>query len=165
MWETAWNITEFQDGIQLNEEFFIDSDGTTEVLPNSTLPFIKGFYLRNVTSPVIMEVKASFSFSNNNIMQVEYDDSEEYVLPYSDSQYYTYDEISQLSSKDLRIARNEIFARHSYVFNDETLNNYFSQFSWYIPTGLSSKEIENSLNEFEKYNVELIKECEEYYSE
>ena len=73
MWETAWNITEFQDRIQLNEEFSIDSDGTTEVLPNSTLPFVKGFYLRNVTSPVIMEVKASFSFSNNNIIQVEYD--------------------------------------------------------------------------------------------
>lgn len=68
MWESAWNITAFQDGIQLNEKFSIDSNGTTEVLPNSTLPFVKGFYLRNATSPVIMEVKASFSFSNNNIM-------------------------------------------------------------------------------------------------
>lgn len=92
-----------------------------------------------------------------HVDEVEYDDSVEYILPYSDSRYYTYDEISQLSSKGLRIARNEIFARYGYIFNDEELNNHFSQCWWYVPIELSSKEIESCLNDFEKENIQLIK--------
>lgn len=87
----------------------------------------------------------------------------EFILPYSDSMYYTYEQLSQLDQEGLRLARNEIFARYGYVFYDEGLQNYFSQRSWYAPTGLSSKEIEDSLNEFEKYNVELIKGMEVEY--
>ena len=84
----------------------------------------------------------------------------EYILPYSDSKYYTYDEISQLSSEDLRIARNEIFARYGYIFSDEGLKEHFANCSWYVPTGMSSEEIESSLNDFEKQNLQLIKQCE-----
>ena len=91
---------------------------------------------------------------------MESDISVEYILPYSDSQYYTYDEVSQLSLEDLRIARNEIFARYGYIFRDEGLKEHFERCSWYVPTGMSSEEIESSLNDFEKQNLQLIKQCE-----
>lgn len=90
----------------------------------------------------------------------DFNDSSEYILPYSDSEYYTYDEIRQLSSQELRIARNEIFARYGYVFNDEGLKAHFSSCSWYSPTGLTSGEIEGILNNFEKQNLQLIQEIE-----
>ncbi len=92
--------------------------------------------------------------------EIESNESGEYILPYSDSKYYTYDEISQLSSEDLRIARNEIFARYGYIFSDEGLKEHFANCSWYVPTGMSSEEIESSLNDFEKQNLQLIKQCE-----
>ena len=71
-----------------------------------------------------------------------------------------YDEISQLSSEDLRIARNEIFARYGYIFGDEGLKEHFSNYFWYVPTGMSSGEIESSLNNFEIENLRLIQQCE-----
>ncbi len=41
-----------------------------------------------------------------------------------------------LSSKtymELRLLRNEIFARNGYLFKDATLRSYFNQFDWYQP--------------------------------
>lgn len=90
----------------------------------------------------------------------EYNDSSEYILPDSNTRYYTMDEIIQLPIDGLRLARNEIFARHGYSFKDEELKNYFSQWSWYEPTDISSEEIENILNNYEKQNLQLIREIE-----
>ena len=84
----------------------------------------------------------------------------EYILPYSDSMYYSYYQLRQLTKQQLRFARNEIFARYGYVFQDEQLQNYFSQCSWYVPTGMSSEEIESYLNSFERENLKLIQQCE-----
>ena len=36
------------------------------------------------------------------------------------------DDLLHLSTQDLRLMRNEIYARHGYVFNDQNLQNYFS---------------------------------------
>ena len=74
--------------------------------------------------------------------------------------YYSYYQLRQLTKQQLRFARNEIFARYGYVFQDEQLQNYFSQCSWYVPTGMSSEEIESYLNSFERENLKLIQKCE-----
>jgi hypothetical protein len=60
-------------------------------------------------------------------------------------------EVARLSPAMLRIARNEIFARHGRVFSDPALDKFFRTKKWYKP---ESKGIE--LAEIEKANVALI---------
>ena len=67
----------------------------------------------------------------------------------------TESDISGLSSSELRILRNMIYAQHGYIFKSEDLKVYFSQFSWYKP--ITSNV---TLNSTELYNVDFIKRHE-----
>lgn len=83
-----------------------------------------------------------------------------YILPYSDSLYYSTDELMALSKEELRLARNEIYARHGRKFETEDLNAYFSAQPWYYGY-LSMDEFDDSvLNEYEKANLDTIKAVE-----
>lgn len=87
----------------------------------------------------------------------------EYVLPDSDSRYLTRAEVEALSDEELRLARNEIYARHGRMFDSEDLQAYFDSKSWYVPlyTPEEYASIGYSLfNDFEIYNLELIIEVE-----
>jgi hypothetical protein len=50
---------------------------------------------------------------------------DEYILPYSDYEYLEAWQLEDLTEEELRIARNEIFARHGRIFNDKALMSYF----------------------------------------
>jgi len=80
---------------------------------------------------------------------------DEYVLPDSSSKKLTLESLKNLNSSQLRIARNEIYARHGYIFGDDELNIYFSNKSWYVPIGNDV-----NLNEIELYNIGIIKQAE-----
>lgn len=64
-------------------------------------------------------------------------DSNGYVLSDSSSHLYTASEITSLnlSAAELVVARNEIFARHGYDFNNAGLQSYFNGCSWYHNSG------------------------------
>ncbi|MGN1385559.1 MAG: YARHG domain-containing protein [Bacillus sp. (in: firmicutes)] len=79
-----------------------------------------------------------------------------YILPDSDYRYLTYSDIAGLSKAELRIARNEIYARHGYIFKSEDLQDYFSSQAWYSP----DPNYTDNLSAVEKANVEFIKEYE-----
>lgn len=63
-------------------------------------------------------------------------------------------DINNLSSKELRIMRNEIFARHRYVFKSEELKDYFSKQSWYSAERIN---VDKYLSHVEEENIKLIK--------
>lgn len=82
---------------------------------------------------------------------------EEYILPDIASRYYSYDDLDGLDQEQLRLARNEVYARHGRSFETKDLNSYFSSKSWYYGY-LTADEFDDSvLNEFEKANLDLIK--------
>lgn len=62
--------------------------------------------------------------------------------------------------KKLRLARNEIFARHGYIFDSADLNKYFNDKNWYIPSIKPSEWSDSLLNKYEKKNIALIKKYE-----
>lgn len=72
--------------------------------------------------------------------------------------YLTESMLADYSAEDLRIIRNEIYARHGYIFKDEELAAYFESKSWYVPT--TDLVEESELNQYELANVELIKSLE-----
>lgn len=90
----------------------------------------------------------------------EESDYDEYIIPDSSSRKLTKSDIEYLSSKELRLARNEIYARHGYIFNSQDLNDYFMEKDWYEPLVDSSGFDESDLNKYEKYNTRFIKQFE-----
>ena len=86
----------------------------------------------------------------------------EYIFPDSDSRYLTEDELINLDSDALKLARNEIFARHGYIFKDKGLQEYFNSTTWYKgAVGGEDFDMEKEFNDFEKANVALIGSIEE----
>ena len=83
-----------------------------------------------------------------------------YIFYDSDTRYLTNEDLKGLSSWELRIARNEIYARRGRLFNDPSLQNYFDSCSWYNGYISPNSFNENSLNKIEQYNVKLIKKYE-----
>ena len=90
----------------------------------------------------------------------EYNDY--YILPDSSSYYYSYGELSGMSSYDLYLARNEIFARHGRGFKDSALQEYFNSKSWYqqIYTPDEYDAMPDQLSETEHANIDVIKSLE-----
>jgi hypothetical protein len=76
----------------------------------------------------------------------------DFIFYNSNSAYLTQKQVSSLTNFQLGIARNEIYAKHGYIFDLEQFRSYFNSKSWYIPI---TKDV--TLNSIETYNVELIK--------
>jgi hypothetical protein len=87
------------------------------------------------------------------------DSPEGYIFPYSDEEKLTSADIAALSVTELRLARNEIYARHGYLFKSEDLQQYFTNKSWYK----QDSSYDGVLNTIEKYNVDLISAEEESF--
>ena len=79
-----------------------------------------------------------------------------YILPFSDSMYYSKSDLYGLSKWECKLARNEIYARHGRRFNDDSLQTYFSQFDWYSPRIDPDDFKESMLNKYEIKNRDLI---------
>lgn len=66
-------------------------------------------------------------------------------------------ELILLDYPQLRLLRNEIFARHGYIFDSKDLSTYFNSFTWYKPNpGFS----ESNLSQSERENISLIRRLE-----
>ncbi|MCI9162044.1 MAG: YARHG domain-containing protein [Lachnospiraceae bacterium] len=83
-----------------------------------------------------------------------------YMIPDSSSRRLSMSDLAGLSKDQLKIARNEIYARHGRLFDSETLQFYFNSKSWYHGTIAPSAFSEDLLSQVEKDNVKLIKQKE-----
>ncbi|GHS94383.1 hypothetical protein FACS1894207_2490 [Bacteroidia bacterium] len=92
----------------------------------------------------IDEETQTYSGNNNSTYSLDH-----YLLTESD--------LRGLSKWDLRILRNEIYARHGYIFKSKDLREYFSAQDWYQP---QYNDVSHLLNKIEKQNVEFIKRHE-----
>jgi cbb3-type cytochrome oxidase subunit 3 len=75
-------------------------------------------------------------------------------FPESSTRYLSSDEIRTLSKYDLKIMRNEIFARHGYIFQTDDMKDYFRSQEWYSPR---YADVNSFLTSIEKKNIDLIK--------
>jgi len=81
-----------------------------------------------------------------------------YVLPFSHLRLVTYEDLAGFTAAELRIARNEIFARHGRRFVDEGLQAHFNNMPWYTPTLPLGEEPE--ISDLELANAEFIHQVE-----
>lgn len=88
-------------------------------------------------------------------------DGDEFVFPTSSQVRLTRMDVINLSGSQLRIAKNEIYARHGRCFQDDELQQYFSACSWYEGTVPPEDFSESVLNETERANIQLIQKQQE----
>ncbi|MDO5540316.1 MAG: YARHG domain-containing protein [Eubacteriales bacterium] len=83
-------------------------------------------------------------------------DPNEYVVPDGNVRYMTQSELNGYSDLYLLIARNEFYARHGYIFNDQNIARYFNCKNWYRGTVSSGQFSTKVFNDYEKYNIDLL---------
>lgn len=81
--------------------------------------------------------------------------SDEYMFSDSANAKLTDNQVSSLSKANLALARNEIFARHGYIFQTEPFKTYFSKKTWY-KANAAFKGSDEEISSAEKYNVDLL---------
>lgn len=86
----------------------------------------------------------------------------QYIFPDSNSRYLSEEEVRAVEAGRLFIGRNEIFARHGYIFQDEGLQQHFNSMPWYSGTVTAEQfNADAVFNDFEKKNADLIKRIED----
>lgn len=69
-------------------------------------------------------------------------------------------DLSNLTLKGLCYAKNEIYARHGRQFASKELQDYFNSKSWYNGTISPSSFNESVFNDYERKNIQTLKEEE-----
>lgn len=77
--------------------------------------------------------------------------------PEASSRYLSEGDLAYKSCFELQVMRNEIFARHGYIFKTDDMRSYFSQQSWYRPR---AADVSGELSAVEKSNAQVIKQYE-----
>lgn len=116
----------------------------------------------NNDNKVVSETVDSENKDNSNLNLQKTDsettlNSNEYIIVDSDKRKISKEEINNFDLSTLSLARNEIFARHGYVFSVPEIKSYFQIKKWYKPVPNFNAD---NLNDVEKYNIELIKNKE-----
>ena len=90
--------------------------------------------------------------------------NDDYIIPDSSTRYLTNSDLNPLSEWEIRIARNEIYARHGRIFKSEEIASYFASKSWYIPS-IPPEQFDNSyLNAIEIENLKFITNYEKAHN-
>lgn len=117
----------------------------------------------NETQDAPDETKTAEHIAETETAQENTSDVSEYIIPDSDTKEYLDKDIRDmdLTEEELRIARNEIYARHGRKFNDSALQAHFDACSWYKGTIEPDAFDENVLNDIEKFNIDSISAVED----
>ncbi|MBQ7582871.1 MAG: YARHG domain-containing protein [Lachnospiraceae bacterium] len=87
--------------------------------------------------------------------QVSSEDASGYLFP-SDTQLLTTDYLDTLSEEQINLIRNEIYARHGYIFKKEVYKDYFEKQSWYHGTNSDMDSVQALFNDIELENIEIL---------
>ena len=80
--------------------------------------------------------------------------SSSYILPVSNERELTESDLNGLDAHNLRLARNEIYARHGSLFHTSYLQEYFDQQPWYHRGSVYAEDVD--LSDLETRNAKFI---------
>lgn len=90
--------------------------------------------------------------------------TDEYVFPYSDSEYLKKSDVKDLPPSTVSLGKDELYARYGLIFKDAMIQNHFDQCGWY--TAIYTEEEWNELgddyffNKYEKKNLAFLEKWE-----
>lgn len=81
--------------------------------------------------------------------------------PFLSERLVSDDELQKYSQEELKLMRNEVFAKHGYIFKATDLNKHFSSKKWYRGLYDDTQIVyDKFLSDIEKQNLETIKRAE-----
>ena len=86
--------------------------------------------------------------------------ADSYMLTESNVRYYSEEELAGLTLWELKVARNEIYARHGVIFGESAVQEHFNTRSWYHGTISISAFDDAVFNEYEITNIRVIQNVE-----
>ena len=89
-----------------------------------------------------------------------YNADTEYILPKSNKNALSRSDLNGMTAAQLKLARNEIFARHGYYFSTDELLTYFAFCSWYRPDRSKTSTGKLGMKSVETKNVSVIQNYE-----
>jgi len=122
--------------------YYINSNETDEILESDSK-------VKKLTEPKVQQEEKPNNSGNEQSSGIpgKYPEASLNYLSNADLQY--------LTKTELQIMRNEIFARHGYIFKtNPQMINYFNSQTWYTAR---YSDVNNLLTEVEKNNLKLIK--------
>lgn len=153
-------------------------------MPGTTLQQYTIMYTYEIPENIFKLANGKFiqveeSTTGVNIYNCQFDEQEEYgtkgkliaklrktntpwgkkgLCPYTSTRLINCTMLSGYDRNMLRIIRNEIWARHGYMFSSADLKKHFTNQSWYLPSSQGNSSIR--LTPVEQMNVEIIKAAE-----
>lgn len=74
----------------------------------------------------------------------------------TDTRRYTEEDFADVPPLIIHLAKNEIYARHGYVFQNEDISDYFMGQLWYRPSVTKDEFDDSVFNEYETENIMLL---------
>ncbi|MDP4094579.1 MAG: YARHG domain-containing protein [Bacillota bacterium] len=107
--------------------------------------------------PINTEKEKTYEATESN--QTKEQPVKGYIFNFSGKQLLNDENVKYLNSNLRALARNEIYARHGFIFRDPYFKNYFESCGWYTPN-TNFKGNYSDFSEVERKNIELIKSFE-----
>lgn len=160
-------------GGELKQVNYSENDNSSSNIPSKNnekksskyLYYILGIAILVIA--VLILINLDFGKQNNNIetQQIKTQDTIPVKTSNTINGNYTIasekvltgDDLLNRNKYELKIMRNEIFARYGYIFKTNDMRLYFESQSWYSPR---YEDVTSFLTEIEKGNIELIKRYE-----
>ena len=114
-------------------------------------------FMQNMNKNTIGTVSPVKTDENNSVIAPSTES--EYVIKDSDKYPITQDKLKGFTKEKLAMARNEILARHGYVYKSEPYKSYFNSKSWYKPNA-NFKGKKADLSALERHNIKMIMAAE-----
>ncbi|MBI5401879.1 MAG: YARHG domain-containing protein [Ignavibacteriae bacterium] len=77
--------------------------------------------------------------------------------PFTSSKEIKDEDLKGLSDNELKIMKNEILARHGFIFSDKEMKDHFSKLKWY---SAKNQNVDKLLTPLEKQNIQNIEAFE-----
>lgn len=127
---------------------------TPTVTPVANLPEVSASVVETPTPTPTPEPSKAPQLSPSPAPSAAPGTDSSYIIAGSDSTPITEQQLAGMDAATIRLARNEIYARHGLIFKSKDLQDYFSKKSWYHGTVSSSSQI--ALNDTERKNLATI---------
>jgi len=143
---------------ELNSELTVNGERVTTIIAGEgTFRWSKNLYLYQGTNTFTVKLSDPEGTSTTETVTITKKVKKDSYLFESDKYYISDYDLYGKTKDEVALIRNEIYARHGYIFSTPEYAEYFSQKSWYTPNPNFSEALFNNI---EKANKEFLVQYE-----